>query len=365
MTEDPRRDDATDGGEDFAELLAEHESATDGQNPEPKTGDQVTGRIVQMGEEDAFVDYGGRSELPISTAELKDKDGALRFQVGDEITAYLTGKGEDKRLALKNKLTGKDPRPIEEALESGIPLSGHVSETNKGGFVVDLGGWRAFCPISQIDDRYVENPAAWVGQSLEFRVIEFTEGGKRLVVSRRAILQEEKDKLAKETRRHLAVGDIRDGKVVRLMPYGAFIDIGGVEGLVHVSEISHSRIGHPEEVLNEGQTVQVKVMDLQNLGQGKNERISLSIKSLDADPWDGIEEKLKLGEWVTGVVSGMADFGAFVEVLPGVRGLIHVSALSPDRVNHPSDVVKEGQQVEVRVLEVDKSRRRISLSLTG
>jgi small subunit ribosomal protein S1 len=365
MTDDLRRDEATDGNDEFANLLAEHQSTADDRNPEPKSGDQVTGRIVQMSDEDAFVDYGGRSELPISTADLKDKDGTLRFQVGDEVSAYVTGKGEDKRLAFKQKLTGKDPRPIEDAMASGLPLTGRVTETNKGGFVVDIGGWRAFCPISQIDDRYVENPAQWVGKELEFRVIEFTEGGKRLVVSRRAILQESKDKLAKETRRHLGVGDIRDGRVVRLMPYGAFVDIGGVEGLVHVSEISHGRVGHPEEVLAEGQEVQVKVMDLQNLGQGKNERISLSIKAMESDPWEGIEDKLKLGEWVKGVVSGMADFGAFVELLPGVRGLIHVSALSTDRVNHPSDVVREGQAVEVRVLEVDKSRRRISLSLTG
>lgn len=365
LPDDLLPEDAAETGDEFARLFADSERRTQEQTPEPKAGDQVTGKLVQIGDEECFVDYGGRSELPIGTVDLQDADGNLRFAVGDDITAYVVGKGAEQRLALKQKAQGKDTRFLEDALQSGVPLTGAVKETNKGGFVVDLGGHRAFCPISQIDDQFVNDPPSWVGRSLEFRVIEFADGGRRLVVSRRVLMQEEKARRGKETRKSLAVGDVRDGKVVRLMPYGAFIDIGGVEGLVHVSEISHHRIADPSEALQEGQAVTVKVTALQNLGEGKTERVSLSIKALDGDPWQDVQDKLKLGEWVTGVVTGMADFGAFVELLPGVRGLVHVSALSQDRVQHPSDVVREGQEVQVRIVEVDVQRKRISLSLVG
>jgi len=362
--EDLRRDDEETSAE-FEKLLNEQEPVAAEQTPEPSAGDKLTGVLVQLGETECFVDYGGRSELPISTTELNDDDGQLRMQVGDAVTAYVVGKGEDLRLTIKQKAQGKDTTVIEEALASGLPLTGTVKETNKGGFLVTLGDHRAFCPVSQIDDSFVSNPAEWVGRSLEFRVIEFSEGGRRLVVSRRALLREEKERLAVETRKTLAVGNVCDGRVIRIMPYGAFVDIGGIEGLVHVSEISHERIGDPGDVLSEGQEITVKIMDIQNLGQGRSERISLSLRALESDPWEGIEEKLKPGEWYDGVITGLADFGAFVELLPGIRGLIHVSALSDERVYHPGDVVKEGQQVSVKVIEVDKQRKRVSLSLTG
>jgi small subunit ribosomal protein S1 len=365
MTDDDLRRDDEESSAEFEQLLSSEESAAAEQAPEPKPGDKLTGVLVQLGETECFVDYGGRSELPIATAELNDDDGQLRMQVGDAVTAYVIGKGDDLRLTIKQRATGKDTTVIEEALASGLPLTGTVKETNKGGFLVALGEHRAFCPVSQIADSFVSDPQEWVGRSLEFRVIEFSEGGRRLVVSRRALLREEKEKLAVETRKTLAVGNVCDGRVVRIMPYGAFVDIGGVEGLVHVSEISHQRIGDPADVLHEGQEITVKIMDIQNLGQGRSERISLSLRALEKDPWDGIEDQLKPGEWYDGVISGLADFGAFVELLPGIRGLIHVSALSTERVYHPGDVVKEGQQVSVRIIEIDKQRKRISLSLTG
>ncbi len=362
-TAEPEPAEDQDDSAEFAQLLDAQESVDAQQAPEPKAGDKVTGTLIQLGETECFIDYGGRSELPIPTADLCNDDGDLQHVVGDTLTAYAVGKGNDLKLTMKRKAQGKDTRILEEALASGVPLSGTVKETNKGGFVVMLGEHRAFCPVSQIDDSYVDNPAEWVGKTLEFRVIEFSEGGRRLVISRRAILREEKERLAVETRKILAVGNVLDGKVVRLMPYGAFVDIGGVEGLIHVSEISHQRVGDPADVLREGQEVTVKVMELQNLGQGRSERVSLSLRALESDPWEGIDDKLKPNEWYEGVISGLADFGAFVELLPGVRGLIHVSALADERVYHPSDVVQEGQQVSVRVVEIDKQRKRISLSL--
>jgi len=361
VVDDDDDDDA--GAAEFAAMLAADDARRESTAPVPKQGDRVTGRLVQMGPEECFVDFGGRNELPISTADLSDKDGTLRFAEGDEVTAYVGGKGTDMRLAMKRKLTGTDPKPIQEALESGLPLSGKITETNKGGFVVDIGGWRAFCPISQVDDRFVEDPSVWVGKSLEFRVIEFTEGGRRLVVSRRAILVEEKERLAVETRKNLIPGSVLKGKVVRMLPFGAFVDLGGVEGLVHISEISHARVEHPSDALAEDQEVEVEVLDVQNLGQGREERISLSMKSMQGDPWGNIEDKLPLGEWVEGVVVGTTNFGAFVELMPGVNGLVHISAISSEPVNHPDDVLNVGQQISVRVVEVDVARRRVSLSI--
>ncbi len=365
---DPVIDDDQDENDDaasaeFAAMLAEDDARRPSTAAEPKQGDRITGRLVQMGDVECFVDFGGRNELPIATADLSDKDGKLLFAAGDEITAYVTGKGSDAHLAMKRKLSGSDPKPVQEALESGQPLSGKVTETNKGGFVVDIGGWRAFCPISQIDDRFVEDPSVWVGRSLEFRVTEFTEGGRRLVVSRRAILVEEKERLAVDTRQNLVLGAVLKGKVVRMLPFGAFVDLGGVEGLVHISEISHARVEHPSDALSEGQDVEVQILDIQNLGQGREERISLSMKSMQGDPWQGVEEKLPLGEWVEGVVIGTTNFGAFVELMPGVNGLIHISAISTEPIHHPDEVLKVGQQISVRVTEVDVVRRRVSLSI--
>jgi len=363
--ETPDTESASESGEDFAAMLAEDDARRADGAPEPKPGDKITGTVVQIGEEEVFVDYGGRGELPLSTAALRDDEGNLTVKEGDSVTAFVTGKPGDLRLELKRKLTGKDPKPLQEALESGVPLAGRVTETNKGGFVVGLGGWRAFCPISQIDDRFVEDPSVWVGRDLEFRVIEFSEGGRRLVVSRRAILAETRQELAAETRKNLHVGVILKGTVARLLPFGAFVDIGGVEGLVHVSEISHARVNHPADALSEGQEVEVKVLDIQNLGRGKEERISLSMKALAGNPWDTIREKYNEGDWVEGVVVGLAPYGAFVELEPGLTGLVHISALSSDRIDHPADVVQEGQQVSVRILEVDPARQRISLSITS
>ncbi len=347
--------------EDFASLLAAEGRIAE--TPEPRAGDKVEGRIVQIGPEDAFVDFGGRSELPLSLTELAGPDGTPTLNEGDAVTAWVTGEGAEQRLTLRQKMQGKDTTMLEEAMASGVPLSGTVTETNKGGFVVDIGGFRAFCPISQIDDRYVEDPQPYVGRSLEFRVIEFAEGGRRLVVSRRALLREERDRKGAETRRDLAPGSVYDGVVTRLMPFGAFVDIGGVEGLVHISEISHGRVSHPGDALEPGQEVKVKVLDVQNLGQGRNERISLSMRALEGDPWAEAVKLFPLGAEVPGRVTGLAEFGAFVELAPGLQGLVHISMLSEERIHHPSEVVQEGQEVTVRVLELDPERKRISLSL--
>jgi small subunit ribosomal protein S1 len=348
--------------ESMEDLLSE-QNIDDSQSPEPKAGNEITGTLIQIGENDSFIDYGGRSELPISTSELNDANGELQHQEGDTITGYVVGKGEDKKLTLKQKVAGKDFSIIEQAYENGMPLTGHVSETNKGGFVIEMGGHRAFCPISQIDDKYVDNPEDYLNKDLEFKVTEFSESKSKLVVSRRALLTVEKERKGSQLRETIATGDIYKGTVKRLMPFGAFVDIGGLEGLVHVSEISFERISDPKDILSIDQEVEVKVVDIRNLGAGREERIGLSIRQLEGDPWSEIGDKLKQGQMVKGVITGLAEFGAFVELLPGIRGLIHVSAISEERVYHPADVLSDGQEVEAKILEIDLERKRISLTL--
>jgi len=250
---------------------------------------------------------------------------------------------------------------LRDAHQDRIPVEGRVAAVRKGGFEVDLSGLRAFCPISQIDLAFCEKPEEHVGKRYLFRILEIKDRGKDIVVSRRALLQEEQEKKLKETMASLQPGVDVAGRVTKLVDFGAFVDLGGVEGMVHVSEISHQRIGHPSEVLQSGQDVRVKVLKIE---QGKENRpkIALSIKALEPDAWEkglGFEE----GEIVSGKVSRLADFGAFVEVAPGVDGLVHVSEISYERVSHPSKILHEGEPVEVMVMGIDHQTRRISLSI--
>ncbi len=358
--EEPGRD-ASQETSEFAELLAADQSPPPAGDPSP--GERVTGTIVQIGETEAFVDCGGRSELPIALRELQDDQGVLTVGVGDKIQGWVKAEGERQFLTRAGQPRGRDTTLIEQAHQSGLPLEGTVRETNKGGFVVDLGGHRAFCPISQIDAHYVENPQQYVGQTFSFRVVEFGQGGRNIVVSRRALLREESDLKAAETRRTLQIGNVIEGSVSRLMTFGAFVDIGGMEGLVHVSEISHQHVESPLAVLRPGQEVKVKVIGIQNLGQGKQERISLSMKALDRDPWQDSIGELQIGSEVTGTVRRLMDYGAFIEILPGVQGLAHVSELADQRINHPREVLREGEEVTVRILDIDPGRKRVSLSV--
>ena len=344
---------------EFAALLADQASAP----PEPKAGDKAEGIIVQITDAEAFVDCGGRNELPLALDEIRDESGSLTHKVGDRISGHLA-KGKDGilkfTLAINLREAGK--RALADAFAHGTPVEGKVGETNKGGFSISLGGVRAFCPFSQIDLRRADDPSIFVGKTFKFKVVELSEDGRNVVVSRRAFLQEHRDTEATQTRQSLSLGDVRDGTVTRLVPFGAFIDIGGIEGLVHISQISHQRVANPADVLREGQPVKVKVLEIQNLGGGRNERISLSIKALASDPWPTTASSLTPGADVPGKVTRLVDFGVFVELQPGIEGLIHISELANRRIVHPREVVNEDEEIMVRVLDVDLSRRRISLS---
>jgi len=327
-------------------------------------GELVEGTVVLVGDKHIFLDVGGKSEASIDINEVLDKDGELSVEVGQKLEAYIVSVHPELVLSRALAKTQLNIRRIEDAKEMGIPVEGKVTGTNKGGLEVDLGGARGFCPISQVDLHYCEEPSVYVGQDLRFRVTEFKDDGRNIVLSRRALLEEEREQEAEETRAQLQEGAEFTGIVVTLQPYGAFVDIGGMQGLVHISEIAHGRIDHPNEVLKEGESVRVKVLRVEADPKKPDRlRVGLSIKALKGDPWEEMASSLSEGAEVEGTVVRLQPFGAFVQLSPGVDGLVHISELSDRRIAHPSEVVEAGQKVNVRVLKVDLGAKRISLSM--
>lgn len=333
----------------------------------PKVGEKVTGTIFQLGKELAFVTLGqGKSEAQIEVRELQDDEGVLRFAEGDTLEAHVIEVGP-RGVMLSRALTKANASKalLEEAAESGIPVEGLVLSVNKGGLEVAVGAVRAFCPVSQIDVRFVENPDRFVGETLKFRVTEVR--GKNVVLSRRALLEEEQKVQAEKLRQTLEVGSVVKGEVVGVRDFGAFVDLGGLEGLVPVSELSHVRIGHPSEVVNPGDKVEVEVIRMEPADPNspdkskRKERITLSMRSRLEDPFREALASIKEGVRLQGKVVRLQPFGAFVELQPGVDGLIHISALSDRRIGHPRDVVKEGDMVWVVVEKVDPKEKRIGL----
>lgn len=365
---------------DFAQVLAEFEQEAPAKTEDPAVGEKVSGQILSIGEESVFVDLGAKSEGTIPVAELKDAEGNVTVNVGDRIEATVTGTDpESGALTLRKKAGGKGKKvaaevvpEIRQAFESGLSLEGTVTGLNKGGAEVQVFGMRAFCPLSQLDLRYVADPQQYVGQKLTFKVARLEEGnrggrGPNIVLSRRALLEEEQQSRAAETREKLQVGAVLRGKVTSLTTYGAFIDLGGIEGMLHVSEIGHARTAHPQDVLSIGDEVEVQVIKIEKGKDEKRpERISLSRRSLERDPWRDAAERFPEGTVTTGRVMRLESFGAFVEIAPGVEGLVHISEMGAGRrLNHARDAVQLGQDVTVKVLGVDTGKRRISLSIAA
>jgi small subunit ribosomal protein S1 len=353
--------------DDFEDLLNESAAKVAGVG----VGEKLDATVVSIGKEHVFLDIGIRSEGLLLRAEV-ERDGELTVAVGDRIPVYTVGARDGavmcaRRLgaAAGGAADRRDDQAavlaqIKDAFEAGMPIEGAVKEVNKGGFSVSVLGVRAFCPVSQIDRVYCEKPDEHLGRTYAFSIIRFEEGGRNIVLSRRAILEREAEEAAQIALERLREGDVVEGEVKSLQKYGAFVDLGGVEGLVHVSELSHKRVGHPDEVLSLGQRVRVQIREIDR-AKGK---ISLSLKSLLDDPWNEALASLSGGRIAEGVVSRLAAFGAFVELFPGVEGLVHVSQMAADkRVNNPREVVAAGQKIRVRVLEIDPDRRRISLAL--
>lgn len=350
--------------DDFAALLA----ASDAEgSPRPAAGEVVRGRVIALGAGSAFVEIGGKGEAVIDVAEFRDPEsGALQLAVGDQIEATVVDDGRTSGTIVLKRTVGRGghvPGELEQALAHGIAVEGLVTSENKGGFDVQIGGVRAFCPASQIDRRRGE-AAAYIGQRLRFRVIKIDAGGRNVVVSRRVLLEEEAAQQAAQTWERIQVGAVLQGRVSSVQDFGAFVDFGDVEGLIHVSEIGHGRVSHPSDVLQPGQVVEVKVIKVEPGGAGGRARVGLSLRALAPDPWVTARERFPVGATVPGTVRRLENFGAFVEIAPGLDGLVHVSKLALDRrVSHPRQVVSVGDHVEVTVLAVDDVQRRISLSM--
>ncbi|MEC8990442.1 MAG: S1 RNA-binding domain-containing protein, partial [Candidatus Latescibacterota bacterium] len=346
---------------DMGKLL-EGENVTPG--AQIKAGERVSGVLVRVGDENSFVDFGGRSEGILSTSELKGEDGELAFAVGDPLEAFVVSAADEVRLSRFLQGEDREADMLYKAFKSGTPVEGRVMAVNKWGLGVELAGTRAFCPISQIDTSFVQNPEEYRDKTMQFKIIRFRDRGRSIVLSRRALLEVEQEKHATTVRAQVAVDAVLTGTVTRLESFGAFVDLGhGVEGLVHVSEFKHERVGHPQEVVESGQEVKVKVLEIKSLGSRRKERISLSLKALEADPWGEVRAQFPQGSVVNGKIESLESYGAFVELAEGVSGLVHVSEMADKRVNHPRDVVSVGDEVKVAVVELDNRRKRLRLSI--
>ena len=364
---DSTDDESSKDDEDFAALLAESEVATTG-SERIKPGDLVRGRVVALGTDTAFVAIGGKSEAVINLAEFRDPDtGEIHLAVGDQIEATVTDDGSQSgSIVLKHTLGrgGHVPGELEQALEHGIAVEGLVTGQNKGGFDVQIAGRQAFCPASYIDLHRGE-PEQYVGQRLRFRIRRMDTGGRNIVVSRRDLIEEEVAVRAASTWERLQVGAVMQGTVTALREFGAFVDLGGVEGLIHISELGYGRVDSPSEVLEVGQTVETQVIRVDpETEEGGRARVALSLRALEPDPWTTAGERFPVGTNVRGKVRRLERFGAFVELAPGLDGLVHVSRMALDRhVAHPKQVVAIGDEVEVSVISVEAENHRISLSM--
>ncbi|WP_240359833.1 S1 RNA-binding domain-containing protein [Pyxidicoccus trucidator] len=333
-----------------------------------RVGEKVKGTIFQLGADTAFVSLEGsaKSEAMIELRELKDDEGILRFGVGDSLEAHVIEVGAKGILLSRALAKGSASMAmLAEARASGMPVEGMVLSVNKGGVEVAIGDIRAFCPISQLDLRFVEKPDQFIGEKLQFRVTEVRD--RNVVLSRRALLEEEQRKLANETRKTLSEGKVVKGKVSGVRDFGVFVDLGGVEGMIPVSELSYTRVGHPSEVVNAGDEVEVEILRMEAAQPNspdkskQKERITLSMRARMEDPFKKAISELKEGDRLQGKVVRLQPFGAFVELRPGVDGLVHISALSDRRIAHPRDVVKEGEVIWVAIEKIDPNDKRIGL----
>lgn len=352
--------------EDFAALLAESERASSGRERRLKAGEVVRGRVISVGATTAFVAVGGKAEAAIDVAEFRDQQtGAVTLKEGDEIEATVVDDGAQSGSIVLKRVAGRGghlPGELEQAYANRIPVEGVVTGEVKGGYSVQIGGVRAFCPGSQIDRRRVEG-RTYVGERLGFRITKLESGGRNVVVSRRQLLEEEAAAQAAETWETLREGAVITGTVTSVRDFGAFVDLGGVDGLLHVSQIGHARVHNAGDVLQVGQQVQVQVVKLETDAKGTR-RVGLSMRTLAPDPWESVRERFPVGTHMRGRVRRLEQFGAFVELAPGLDGLVHVSRMVLDRrISHPRQVVSLDDEVDVTVVEVDPAARRIGLSM--
>ncbi|HEX6923382.1 MAG TPA: 30S ribosomal protein S1 [Bacillales bacterium] len=325
-------------------------------------GEVVNGTVTKIEEKHALVDVGFKVDgiVPISElSSLHIEKVSDVLSEGDELELKVIRVSEDE-LILSKKAVQADKAwdELEQKYENSETFDVEIAAVVKGGLVVDL-GVRGFIPASLVERHYVEDFSGYEGQTVEVKIVELDRGKNKLILSHRAVLDERAETAKHETLDSLQPGETVEGTVQRLTDFGVFVDIGGVDGLVHISQLAHYRVETPSEVVSEGDKVQVKILSVDR----DNERISLSIKETQPGPWEGIEDKINTGEVIEGTVKRLVSFGAFVEVLPGVEGLVHISEISNHHIGTPDEVLSEGEMVEARVLDVNPDEKRVSLSI--
>jgi small subunit ribosomal protein S1 len=332
--------------------------------PTINEGEVVHGTVVRVDKDEVLVDIGYKSEGVIPVSELsirRSVNPADEVSLGEEIDALvMTKEDAEGRLILSKKRARFELawKAIEAAAESGEAVNGRVIEVVKGGLILDL-GVRGFLPASLVDIRRVQDLDEFTGKELRCKVIELNRSRNNVVLSRRAVLEDERKEMRQGILDRLNPGDVVDGQISNIVDFGAFVDLDGMDGLIHISELSWSHVNHPSEILEIGQTVQVKVLDIDR----ERQRISLGLKQTQSDPWQQVLEHYHEEDVVEGRVTKVVTFGAFVEILPGVEGLVHISELAQHHVENPREVVSQGDPVNVLILEIDGDRRRLSLSL--
>jgi small subunit ribosomal protein S1 len=324
-------------------------------------GQTIEGTVVAIGPEVAFIDIGGKGEAVVDIDELKDADGRVELAVGDRIHAMVLSTDGGVKLSRKLALGAATARQLEDAFRAGLPVEGKVERPVKGGYEVRIGSLRAFCPISQIDTPRATGPAAHEGRVYTFRIIEYRDGGRNLVVSRRAVIESEQQAKAAEIRKSIIPGKVLTGTVASVRDFGAFIDLGaGVQGLLHVSEMAWSRVSDASQLLQPGEQVDVKVLGVEDNGQ----KISLGLKQLSVDPWSQVAEAYAVGQVRTGRVTRLTPFGAFVELEPGIEALAHASTFAPTgRANQWTEQVVPGSTGVFEILSIDPEKKRIGVAL--
>jgi len=347
----------------FAAMFESAETGT-GNTDLGGEGQITTGIVVQINRDTVVVDIGGKSEGVISLDEFRGSDGTTTVKAGDTVDVFIESRESDDGLISLSKEKADKMKvwdEISSACERDEIIEGTISQRVKGGLSVTIrGGVKAFLPGSQVDLRPIRNLDKLIGQTYEFKVIKFNKKRGNIVLSRRVLLERERDEMKQKTLKNLEEGMVLNGTIKNLTEYGAFVDLGGIDGLLHITDMSWGRVNHPSEVFNVGDEVTVKVLKY----NPETERVSLGLKQTQEDPWNHAEEAYPLGKRVRGKVMSLTDYGSFVELEPGVEGLIHVSEMSwTKKIKHPSKIMNVGDEVECQVLEVDSRSKRISLGL--
>ena len=352
--------------EDIGDFASMFEAAGKIENKRFRIGDRVKATVVHIGSDSVFFEISKTQQAHAARGDFHDdKTDEMTVKVGDVVDAFVVELQNGIILSPKLGRDQIDVTMLSEAKSAGIPIDGTITGVNKGGFEVELGGnSRGFCPTGQIDIHFVDDPQSMMGKTLQFLVKEVKEGGKNVLLSRRALLEKERKEQAKKLTEKLAVGVVLDGTITRIQPFGAFVDLGGLDGLIPISELSYGRIGSPEEVVKLGQQVTVEVTRIEDDPKRPGQqRIGLSLKAQLTDPLVEHIADLAPDTTLIGRVTRLEAFGAFVELFHGVEGLVHVSEITDRRIRHPEDVLQPGEHVQVRVKEVDLDRRRVSLTM--